>query len=342
MIKHLITLLLLLFCLSIPLLAQEEEKKDTLKEGWNTSLAIGLDLSQLFQLNPKQGAGQNRFGFGGALNTSAIYKKNRLLWESGFAWQFGVQKLGAGVLVLPLLNRNEKVPFQKTIDELRLGSKLGYALDQKKKWYLTGAFTFLSLVAPSYPGPETYPGNFLRNFADTILNSKFMNPANITFSAGIEFKPNDKFSLYFSPLGARWIVVADDDVAKLGIHGNPVRGDRNDEGFYTDFDNVDNQLGAHLRAAYNTKFWKERMYYRTILNLFSNYLRNPQNIDVDWTNEVGITLFKGLTLSVLLNAYYDDDVLVQITDLDAPNGVRGLGKRVSLTQQLLIGYKVDF
>ena len=84
------------------------------------------------------------------------------------------------------------------------------------------------------------------------------------------------------------------------------------------------------------------MYYRTVLNLYSNYLRNPQNIDVDWTNELGLTLFKGLTLSLLVNAYYDDDVLVQITDLDAPNGVRGLGKRVSITQQLLIGYKIDF
>jgi hypothetical protein len=71
-------------------------------------------------------------------------------------------------------------------------------------------------------------------------------------------------------------------------------------------------------------------------------LRNPQNIDVDWTNEFAIEIFKGLQLAVTVNVFYDDDVRVQITDYDAVGGVSGLGKRVSLTQQLLIKYNLIF
>ena len=36
------------------------------------------------------------------------------------------------------------------------------------------------------------------------------------------------------------------------------------------------------------------------------------------------------------------DMLVQVTDFDQPNGVSGLGKRVSLTQQILLKYAVVF
>lgn len=335
---------LMLFAL-VPAMAQEDsaEEEQKLEEGWNTAMSIGLDMAQLFQFNPKQGAGQNRFGFGGGLFIDGIYKRNRLLWENGIAWQFGVQKLGAGVLVLPFVEKSEKVPFQKTIDELRLGSKLGYAFKQDSKWYFSGAFTLFTGIAPSYPGPPTYPGNFLRNFVDTITNTKFFAPANITLSLGIEYIPNENFSIYYSPLAAKWIVVADDQIAALGIHGNPVRGMRDpDTGLFTDFDNTFSQLGSLIRASYRKEFLNDRMNYRSSLLLYSNYLKNPQNIDVDWTNELSLTLFGNLKLSLLVNLFYDDDVLVQITDLNSPNGVKGVGKRVNITQQLLISYGFDF
>ena len=330
----------------------DETEADSLKEGWNTSFGFGVDIGQLFQLNPKQGAGQNRFGFGGAILFDAKYKKNRILWENAVSWQFGVQKLGSGIIVLPgLNNREEEVPFQKTIDELRVGSKIGYALQPESKWYVSGAFTLFTGVAPSYPGTETYPGNFLRNFADTRINTKFFSPATITLSAGIDFVPNEIYSIYFSPLGAKWIIVADDLIAAQGIHGNPVdRGSLDEEtGLYRDFQNVDSQLGALLRFGYKRKMWNDRFFYRTNLILYSNYLRNPQNIDVDWTNELGLKILGGLEISLLVNLFYDDDVLVQITDLNGPNGIKVdekgnpvLAKRVNLVQQLLIKYTFDF
>jgi hypothetical protein len=78
------------------------------------------------------------------------------------------------------------------------------------------------------------------------------------------------------------------------------------------------------------------------LVLFSNYLNKPQNIDLDWTNEIGIALYDGFKISMLINAFYDDDVMVQISDRNSPNGISGLGKRLSITQQLLFKYNIIF
>jgi hypothetical protein len=336
--KNFYALILLFACFAFTSVNAQDASapKDS---SWTTGAGIGLDISQLFQLNPKQGAGQNRLGFGGAINVFAKYKKERLAWDNVGSWQFGVQRLGAGVLSQG--TETAEIPFQKAIDELRLGSKLGYQSSETSKWFYAADFTFLSQLTSTYPGTEEYPGNFLTSLDDGITrNSALFAPATITLSLGMDYKPNDNLSLYLSPLGAKFIIVSDDDIAALGVHGNPV--ERDADGNITSFENVDSQLGAVLRANFADKFYNDRLAFTSGLTLYSNYLRNPQNIDVDWTNEFAIEIFKGLQLAVTVNVFYDDDVRVQITDYDAVGGVSGLGKRVSLTQQLLIKYNLIF
>ena len=81
------------------------------------------------------------------------------------------------------------------------------------------------------------------------------------------------------------------------------------------------------------------------MGMYSNYLNNPQNIDIDWVNELAFNIYKGLQLSVLVNVFYDDDVSVQISDSDAVGGIKRdadgnpvTGKRVSITEQMLLKY----
>jgi hypothetical protein len=66
--------LLLVLCTPLILLSQE----DTLSakaSNWTTGASLGLDFSQLLQINPRQGAGQNRIGAGTAISAFAKYKK---------------------------------------------------------------------------------------------------------------------------------------------------------------------------------------------------------------------------------------------------------------------------
>lgn len=329
-------LLLAGLLMATTLVAQEAEEEKKL--GWEKGASIGLDFTQLLQVNPKQGAGQNRIGFGSATTFFATKTGERDSWENLASWQFGLQRLGTGIIAQG--SNTAKVPFQKAIDELRLNSKYGYQVKENSKWFYAGLFNFLSQLTPTYQGTDAYPGNFITDvFGDGQLNSKLFAPATAQLSLGIDYKPTPRLSLYYSPLGAKFIIVGDDDIARLGVHGNEVV--RNELGEVTSFKNVDAQLGSTLRAAY-TLGEESRVKFTSSLLLFSNYLRNPQNIDVDWNNALGYELFKNFQINLLLNVFYDDDMLMQITDFDAPGGVRGLGNRVSLTQQILLTYTRAF
>ncbi len=329
-------LLVLLICTPLFLVAQE--KKDSVPPSpWKTGASLGLDFSQLLQINPRQGAGQNRVGAGTAVAIFAkLKKKKRLSWDNRASWQFGVQRLGSGPLA-----SGENLPFQKAIDELRLGSKLGLRTADSSKFFYAADVSFLSQLAPAYKGTKEYPGNFLSDISgQTTPLARFFSPATITTSLGIDYNPVDELSVYYSPIGGKFIVVANDSIAALGVHGNPVTKDA--DGKITEFENVFAQLGSLLKFNYTDKYAKEKITFVSNLALYSNYLKNPQNLDLDWTNELGYTIFKGLQLAMTLNVFYDDDVMVQITDWDAVGGVSGLGKRVSLTQQLLIKYNLTF
>jgi hypothetical protein len=312
-----------------------QEKQDTV---WKRTAGLGLDFAQLFQLNPRQGAGQNRIGIGGAVNITLAYKRNRIAWNNVALWQFGVQRLGSGIIAQG--NTEKRIPFQKSIDELRINSKIGYALKKDGNLFGAADISVLSQLTPTYAGNADYPGNFLTDIADNGANSRFFSPATVTISMGIDFKPNRKLSVYFSPLGGKMIFVPDDAIARLGVHGNPVTRDA--QGIVVDFKNAFAGLGSLARISYTNKFLNDRLAYGAGMILFSNYLNEPQNIDIDWTNQFDFSIIKGLQATMLLNVFYDHDVLVQITDYSASNGVRGLGRRVSLTQQFLLKYNIVF
>lgn len=210
---------------------------------------------------------------------------------------------------------------------------MGYAVKEDSKIFVAADFSFMSQLTPTYNGTDTYPGNFLSDVSGNgtaVLQSKLFAPAVITLSLGMDYKVSDKLSLYLSPLAAKWIVVSDDGIAALNVHGNPVG------------ENLFSALGALARANYSNKFLEDRLVYTSGLTLFSNYKLEPQNIDVDWVNEIGFNIFKGLQAAVTLNVFYDHDVKVQITDNEAPNGINGVGRRASITQQFLLKYNVTF
>lgn len=328
---------LLLLAIAAPLVAQDAPAAAAPAEEpplWTKGAGIGLDLAQLLQINPRQGAGQNRLGLGGAINFFANHRKGRVAWDNLASWQFSVQRLGSGIISQ---GSDTKIPFQKAIDELRLNSKIGYKITENSKFFYAADFSFLSQATPTYLGTEEFPGNFLSDISGMNATplSKLFSPATITLSVGIDYKPTDKLSFFYSPIGAKFIIVANDSIAATGVHGNPRESN-------IDFENVSSQLGSLLRANFTTKTLEDRLTYTSALTLFSNYLLKPENVDLDWTNELAFNIFKGFQASLTVNVFYDDDVMVQITDNDAPNGVSGLGKRVSITQQLLLKYALVF
>lgn len=304
--------------------------------GWIHGGGLGLDIGQLAFLNPKLGSGENRIGFGGAISYFANLIGENHYWTNNFSLNLAMQKLGAGVI---RSNSDVKTPFQKSFDEFRINSKFGLAVAKGAKFNYAVDFSFLSQFTPTY-NSAVDGGNYIKDIEilETSLSSKMFSPATIILGVGIDYKPTKAWSIYLSPVSYKGLIVADDEIAALGIHGNPWTS-------ATDYENTDHQIGGLLKIGYGGALVPERITYSTTLGMYSNYLDKPQNIDIDWVNELAFQIYKGLQLSVLANLFYDDDVLVQISDSNAVGGIKRdengnaiTGKRVSITEQILLKY----
>ncbi len=324
MSKKILLLLVAALFFGLSAFAQDKEelknKEDLnkLDENWNIGGGIGLNLDQLIIINPRAGAGDNKFGFGGIGNLFATYKKERFVWDNIGSLQLVFQRLGRKVA-------GGFNPYQKTIDDLRLATKPGYALTADEKWYAALEVTFQSQVL------KTYENNFLSDVASLDGNpiSQFFSPATITITPGIDWKPNENLSVLFSPASMRLLVVANDDIADDAVfdntgafvgsrHGNPMTYDAVTGN--VDFDNLDFQLGASIRGTYKNTFLNDRISFATMLYVFYNYLGDKPNFPVvDWTTETGFNIYKGLSLQLTTGLYYDYNKLVS-KDYDQDTG----------------------
>jgi hypothetical protein len=71
---------------------------------------------------------------------------------------------------------------------------------------------------------------------------------------------------------------------------------------------VNKEFGAFLTTKYTAPFAKWAVYTGR-LDLFSNYLRNPQNIDMLFTNLLTLKFTPVFAANISLDFRYDDDVL---------------------------------
>lgn len=328
------------------------------EKAWKFGGAVGLDFAQMLFVNPKFGSGEDKIGIGANVSFFAKYKKKRLSWDSFAGITFGIQRLGSF---------RKEIPFQKSVDELRILSNVAYGITETSHFGYTLDVLFLSQITP------TYNGNLLSAPAGTSAQpiAHFAAPATLIVSPGISFKQSTKFGEFtamLSPASLKLIMVSSDTIARLGLHGNPYAVGVTEQEFMDNWRvKPDGQLwgggyyaknsiqfGATLKAGYSHKFFKykegdaekHRLVLGTTLNLYTNYLRNPQYIDVEWITNIDLFLFKGLSLSLMTNLSYDYDVMVQVdADGDINTGVNGYesqDRRVSFLQTLLIKYNFLF
>ena len=324
------------------------KEKEERADGWEVGAGLGADLGQLLQFNPKVGQGENRIGIGANLTLYARLKRDLRHWDNNASFNFAVQKLGQGVLPASF-NQDERLPYQKSIDELRLASQYSREFKAEVPWGYGVEATFVTQLLPTYQ--DSSGRNILKdidgnNGARPI--GRFLSPATFTLSPGITLRPSEHFDALFSPASYKTVFIRDADVAGVrGPDGRRLYA-------YVDPDGTGRtslqQFGASLRANYADAFLPaDRLLVKSTLGLFSNYLDSPSNVDVDWRTEIGLEVFEGLTVALNTVLFYDDDVPVQVSNYRRVGGVeRGadgsvrLGARLSVTEQLLIKYAVVF
>jgi hypothetical protein len=252
--------------------AAGKEVKSAEKDGWKKGGTFILNLNQGSLSNWAAGGEQNTLGINGLLNYGINYRKGKNTWDNYFDIALGMQ------------NATSYGHFRKMDDRFDFTSKYGYQV--AKKWYATTLVNFNTQMLEGFDYSTT---------PDTKI-SNFLAPGKLLLALGMDYKPNDNFSLFISPLTTRWVFKNDKDFinqAKFGV----VAGKK-----------VNNELGAYLTAKYNKPLSKWAT-YTTRLDLFSNYKRNPQNIDVFFTNLLTLKFNKWLATNISVDMIYDDDVI---------------------------------
>jgi hypothetical protein len=315
-------------------IASEMKMED--KDGWHQKAGIGIDLGQLININPYVGAGSNRFGLGGAVNYKAEYKKGLFNWKNDLLLNLTVQRIGSGKISAV---SDESIPFEKALDMLNINSNLAYQLNATSHWAYSFDFGLRTQFLNSYidsASKKIYLKELDVDPYHTSLVSKLFSPGLITLAPGMKYTMNKHFQIFLSPVAGQILIIADQQIANLGVHGTELK-----EGSTTEYKTSKFSLGALVKASYSNVFYS-RWNVGSELSLFSDYLDNPQNIDVVWMNSLGLEIVKGLNLGLRLDLYYDDNKLNNITDNDAVGGISGTGKRINFIEQLLISYNRSF
>jgi Protein of unknown function (DUF3078) len=285
------------------------------KQGWTKIGGLGADFSWLNLINPRSGSGDNRVGFGGLLNYSANLVKDKLIWDNRFGLQLALVQVG-------------KTALTKANDVLQFTSQAGYKV-ANSKWYMAGLFDMQTQFLPTY-GKNFLKANPKGETKTYDLTGSLFSPATIRFAPGVIYKATPNLTILYSPVALKAVIVSNDKLAKTG-NFFPLDADKPNK-------KVDFQVGSELRFDYVNKFFDGRVAYTGTLDLYSNYLRDPQNIDIEFYNSLDFFIVKNFSINFKSDWFYDHDILVfKDNDVEKPTH-----RNVFIRNALLLKYSQAF
>jgi hypothetical protein len=126
--------------------------------------------------------------------------------------------------------------------------------------------------------------------------SKAFAPAYLSFGPGMLWKKSENFKINLSPASGKFTIVTDETLSNAGAFGvEPGNTLRTELGF---------NAGAYHKAEIMKNITLEN-----ILNLYSNYMDNPQNIDVNHQLNLVMKVNKYISTNLNLHTIYDDNML---------------------------------
>jgi hypothetical protein len=285
---------------------------DTAK--WKVGGLISLNFTQVTLSNWAAG-GESSLSATGIVNLHANLKKKKSSWDNNLDLGYGLIKQGDADLI-------------KSDDKIDLTSKYGrFAF---KNWYYSALLNFKSQFDKGFNEP-----------GDSVKISDFLAPAYVLFAIGMDHKPNDNFSLFISPVTAKFTYVNDQFLADAGAFGVDA-ATFDDTGLkLEDGKKLRTEVGGYIKFAYNKADIIKNVGFQTRLELFSSYTNNPQNIDVLWDNILDFKINDFLSANITTTLIYDDDIDIEIDEDD--DGVTDkVGPRTQFKEVFGLGIAYKF
>jgi hypothetical protein len=109
----------------------------------------------------------------------------------------------------------------------------------------------------------------------------------------------------------------------------------------TDGENTRQEIGILLTSAYENVLM-ENISVRTLVSLYTDYLNDFGNVDVDWELNFKFKVNDHIRATMGSHIKYDNDVKTAVENEDMPEETVEKGAKVQWKQLLGIGVSVDF
>ena len=256
----------------------QQELQDVAEAGEN---ALQVDTTKTWTITGENTLLLNQSSFknwaAGGVNSMAVnlllnydfnYKKDKWNWDNKVIAAFGQ-------------TFTKETDWRKNDDRFAINSLLGY--EAAEKWLYTFNLNFNTQFANGYDYTDA---------GRTKISAPFA-PAFLDFGPGFAYKESDNFKINISPASTRFIMVGAESLR---------------ERYSVDPDKfARTEFGAALDAYYKVGIM-ENISLENILKLYSNYLEDPQNVDVDYLANLAMEVNRFITVNAAVQLIYDDNV----------------------------------
>lgn len=296
--------------------AQDSTKTVAADTTWKKGGIAGLNFSQTTLTNWASG-GQNAISVAVYTSLYANYKKGTTTWDNTLDLAYGTV-------------RRDGEAMRKSDDKIDFSSKYGqYAF--KKVWYYSALVGVKTQFGPGY--------SYSTDGSSTWI-SDFTSPAYVLAAVGLDYKPNDAFSMLLSPITGKSTFVMAQTLADAGAFGvkkaeYDAQGNKIKDG-----ENFRFEFGGYLKATFRKDIMKN-VNLQSKLELFSNYAVHPEAVDVNWENLLAMKVNKYISANLSTQLIYDQDINVPV-DRNDDGVIDGTGPRVQFKEVFGIGLAAKF
>ena len=265
---------------------------------WKFTGVCGLNSAQTALFNWAAGGNNNVTGFVFA-NLTLSYKKDKWTWDSNLDTELGLMFSGDYV----------RYPWRKANDKLNFTTKVGYQMHPQ--WYLSLLGSFRSQYAPGFDYKPVDAGDLDENGdpVEPTLISRWLSPSYTDLALGVEWRPNDIFTVGVYPVAGRMTTCTYEPLRPS--YGLPMRDD-------STFKAVGVNMGLRINGGINYTLVKNLKIISTI-TLFTPYTARIHdkehgqkfgNFDVDWDVAITYNFLKVFSVSLMTSLKYYDKVMI--------------------------------
>ncbi|MDD5151413.1 MAG: DUF3078 domain-containing protein [Flavobacterium sp.] len=299
---------------TVTIVAEFQPKIPVLISHWTKKNIVGFDLNEISFSNWNAGGVSSISGLIKGEFTR-IHTLEKSKWFNELIVRYGV-------------NKQDGLAIRKSDDAVRFTSTFGYRRDTLSNWYHSAKFNFNTQFTSGYNYPNT-SSPISRPFA----------PAYTFLGIGAEyFNKKKKLNIYISPLTMKNTLVLDQTLANQGAFGVAKAIYDLDGNLILEGEKSKTELGFLV-----TNFYKKELIKNIVLenrlSLYSDYIHNFGNIDVDWELKFDLVVNQYVKANIGTHFIYDDD----IKTTEEINGVQVIkGAKIQLKQILGVGLVYSF